>query len=94
LVDGQIDAGALGKGAHQRSVEIALENRGMDLAFSAYGGGVAEVFGEVLDRSHDRRFEGRVAIGLDELCERHRRELSAGPGAEILSRDVLATCLA
>ena len=79
---------------HTNSIEITLEDCRVDIAFSAYGGGVAEVFRDLLDRSNDRRFEGRLAIQLGELRERHRGKLDSGPGAEVLSGDVLAACFA
>src|SRR5262249_40246094 len=78
----------------QRTIEIAFENRWMDIAFAADGSSIAEMFGNPLDRTNNRRFGGNFGVQHGQFLQHHSGEMRAGPGAKILCSDVLAADLA
>src|SRR5688572_2865304 len=66
----------------QATVDIGVDHRGMDVALAAHRLGVPELLGNTLDRLREAVFPT--------LMQGLRREHGAGPGAEVLARELLA----
>src|SRR5947207_8444781 len=78
----------------QRAVDVAVEDRGMDVAAPTDRRCVAEMPRDFFDGAHDRLLALALAVEIAESTQRFRRQLRAGPGAEIFRGDVLAGDLA
>src|SRR5262245_35597785 len=65
----------------------------MDVALAADRLGVAQPFGDALDRSRDVAFGGSLRIKIFKLLEGLSGQRRSGPGAKILGRDVQAADL-
>src|ERR1041385_9394224 len=85
----QIGVGLRGKRFEQGAVDIAFEDRRMNVAAPADRRRVAEMLRYLLDGAHDRLLPLALGIEIAETPQRLRRELRAGPGAEVLCRDIL-----
>jgi hypothetical protein len=78
----------------QRAVDVAVEDRGMDVAAPTDRRRVAEMPRDFFDGAHDHLLALALAVEIAESTQRFRRQLRAGPGAEIFRGDVLAGDLA
>ena len=65
----------------QRSRQIALQHRWMDVTFAAHGGRITELFRYLLDHLQRTRFGG---LHLVQFFQREDRKIGPGPRAKIL----------
>ena len=75
------------------TVEIRIDDIGMDVAFAADRRGVPEHGCDTLHGPRDILFRPRLAVGLFKFTQRHRRQDRARPGAEVLRSDIRAAHL-
>jgi hypothetical protein len=67
---------------------VGIEDGGVDVAFAADGGGVAEALGDRLDGLDDVFLELGLGVAGLEVAEGHGGEDGAGPGAEVFGGEV------
>src|SRR5437762_12306725 len=90
----QIGVGLRGKRFEQGAVDIAFEDCRMNVAAPADRRRVAEMLRDLLDGAHDRLLPLALGSELAKTPQRLRRELRAGPGAEVFCGDILPCYLA
>ena len=78
----------------ERAFEIAGDDLGVDVAFSADGGCVAETRGDGLDGAADVALGRGFRVDTVELSEGHSGQDGSGPSTEILRRDIRSGDLA
>src|SRR5581483_9111194 len=86
---GQLGFDAPGQRLAQGAVEVGVEHGRVDVALAADGRRVAELPGYPLDRAHHVPFRLGLAVEALELLQGLGGEDRAGPGAEVLRREVL-----
>src|SRR5579872_5441052 len=74
----------------QRAVEVGVDDGRVDVALAADGLGVAQALGHRLDGRDDVVFGLRLRVERRELLEGAGGQDGAGPGAEVLGRELLA----
>src|SRR5690242_660462 len=67
----------------QRAIDIAVEDRGVDVAAPTDRRSVAEMPCDFFDGAHDRLLASALAVEIAERTQRFGCQLRAGPGAEI-----------
>ena len=77
------------EGLQEFAAHVAVEHGGMDVALAADGGGVAELFGDLLDGLDDVLL--RLGLGFEgfEFAQRQAGEDGACPGAKVLGGELL-----
>ena len=91
---GQLALDALAHDLERSALEVGLDHGRVDVALPADRRRVAEPLGDRLDRAHDVLLRLGLAVERLDLLERLRGQDGAGPGAEVLGREVVAGDLA
>ena len=87
-------AGLALEGVEHRAFEVSIKDSRVDVALAADGGGVAEALRHRLDGADQVAAGLGAGIGGRELLEGKGRQDRAGPGAEVLRREVVPADLA
>jgi len=77
-------------GGDDLSLEMGLQHVGVHITGAADGTGVAELLGHGVDDGDNLPFAAGRRIGRWEPCQFTGGQNGAGPGAEILRREMLA----
>src|SRR3954452_17249868 len=90
----EIGVGLRCQGFEQRAVDITVEDRRMDVASTANCRRIAEMPRDLFDGAHNRLLALALGVEMTKSAQRLRREMRAGPGAEIFRGNLFAGDLA
>src|SRR5256885_4418549 len=82
------------QGLEQRAIDITIEDRRMDVASPADRRRIAEMPRDLFDGARNRLLALALRVEMAKSAQRLRREMRAGPGAEIFRGNLFAGDLA